>query len=106
MPIVFSAITPHPKKDPKATKTIEALKELEGELYMAKPDTIFIISPHSPISTESFSINLSSEFKNFETKQNYNCDIETISKIKEMSDLEFQNIPVNIINIISLIPKA
>ena len=97
MPLVFSAIAPHPKKNSKPQKTIDALKKLEGELYMAKPNTIFIISPHSPTSPKSFSINLSSDFNNSETKQNYHCDIETISKIKEMSDHEFQEIPVNVI---------
>ncbi|MFH1537045.1 MAG: AmmeMemoRadiSam system protein B [Patescibacteria group bacterium] len=106
MPLIFSAIAPHPPiiipeigkgEETRAQKTIDALKELEGELYMAKPDTIFIISPHSPISPDSFSLNLSTDFHNPETKLNFNCDVEMISKIKEMSNNEFQNIPVNII---------
>ena len=76
MPLVFSAITPHPpllipeigQENLKLIdKTVKALKELEEDLYHATPDTIIIISPHSELLSEAFTINHSPKLKaNFE----------------------------------------
>lgn len=112
MSLVFSAISPHPPiiipsigKDEtkKVEATIAAMKELEGSMYVTQPDVVFIISPHSLMTQESFSVNLANEFKSnlsefgYEEKEKkYKCEIELISKIKEEADK--QNIPVNILN--------
>lgn len=112
MSLIFTAFTPHPpiiipsigkKNTELVKKTTAALAELEGDLYVAQPEVIFIISPHSLITAEAFSINLASEFKSnlsefnaTEKEMTFKCDIELISQIKEHADqLE---IPVNIIN--------
>lgn len=112
MSLIFNAFVPHPpiiipsvgKKNTDQVKTtIAALAELEGDLYVSQPDVIFIISPHSLITPEAFSINLANEFKSnlsefnaTEKEMTFKCDIELISEIKEHADqLE---IPVNIIN--------
>lgn len=72
MSLVFAAITPHPPllipaigKDAmnRIKKTKEALEKLEEDLYLSHPDIIVIVSPHGPQFTDSFSINLSPEFK-------------------------------------------
>lgn len=71
MPIVFSAIVPHPPvlipeigKDHAKDLAIthDALKKIEQELYAAKPDCLVLISPHGTVMPESFSINLSPEY--------------------------------------------
>ncbi len=70
MPIVFAAITPHtPVLLPNAptdarerlAETMSALQKLEAELYAAKPQIIIIISPHTGIHTQAFTINASPE---------------------------------------------
>lgn len=43
-------------------QTAVALEKLEQELYLAKPNIILIISPHSSIFAESFSINAHNQF--------------------------------------------
>ena len=113
MSLVFTGVVPHPPllipdigKDnaEKVKKTRQALEEMEGDLYVLQPDTIFIISPHSPISPEAFSLNLATKFESkFEefgdpkTKCEVKCDIELISQIKEGADYSDTDLPVNII---------
>mgnify|MGYP000848260404 CR=1 FL=1 len=72
MPIVFAAITPHSpllvasvgKEAHTKTKiTGEALKTLEQELYLSKPHTLIVISPHTGIHTDSFSVNAHNAFR-------------------------------------------
>lgn len=97
--IVFSAITPHtPILIPAIGKenltrlkaTQQAMQKLEEDLYSSQPDSILIISPHGPIQTNVFTMNLGPEFiGNFEkfgdfaTKIHLTCDIELAYKIRE-----------------------
>lgn len=99
MPIVFSAITPHPpvlipaigKKNIKDLKnTTQAYRKLEENLYVQRVETIVIISPHGPVMPNSFTMNLSPEFIiNFEdfgdliTKLKLTGDIGLAYKIRE-----------------------
>ena len=86
MPIVFSAITPHPPvlipeigKDnlAKIKKTEEAMKKLEQDLYAAKPESILIISPHGQIFDDAFNINLSASYKaNFKDFGDFGLELE------------------------------
>ncbi len=112
MSLVFGAITPHPPllipaigKDniSKVEKTVKALKDLEGELYNMQPDTIIILSPHSPIAANTFSVNLApkfhghmEEFGDFDTKLEISCDTQLISSLKENTDSN--NIPLQTIS--------
>ena len=76
MSLVFAAITPHsPLLVPtvgkeqlaKAEKTKTALMALEQELYTTRPQVIIIISPHSGLFEDAFSVNAHTEFTaNFE----------------------------------------
>ena len=58
MPLVFTAICPHSPQlvlttdkaiSRKLSKTKKAIKQLEEELYSAKPDVVLIITPHGKI---------------------------------------------------------
>lgn len=100
MPLVFAAFTPHtPLLIPaigkeqleKLDKTKKALDRLEEELYIAKPQVIFIISPHSGLFENSFVINahpnfVSSfeEFGDLSTKQEWRGAPEISAKINHM----------------------
>lgn len=78
MPIVFAAIVPHsPVLVPnigkrhrrKLATTSAALRQLEGELYAAQPQTLAVVSPHGVIATNFFGVTsadrLSSNFSAF-----------------------------------------
>lgn len=98
--IVFTAFVPHPPiiipeigKDNfrYLEKTVESMKKLNEELYAAKPDSIIIISPHGPMQSEAFSLNMAPEFEiNFEdfgdlkTKIKIPGDIGLIHHYKEI----------------------
>ncbi len=69
--IVFAAIVPHsPLLMPSIGKehterlqaTLNAYTELEKQLYLAKVDTIVVISPHAPMYPDAFSGNLNDHF--------------------------------------------
>ena len=74
--LCFAAITPHPPvlipaigkdKITAVAKTKKALQTLEQELYLSKPQIIIIISPHSSLFPDSFSVNAHTHFNsNFE----------------------------------------
>lgn len=105
--LVFSAITPHPpilipnigkENLSQIKKTVEAMKILEQELYAAKPDVIFIISPHGQLIADAFSINLSpvykldfEEFGDFETKKDFKGSIMLVENIKVAAE---NNLPL------------
>lgn len=72
MSLVFAAITPHPpiliptigKEHIKSVKkTIDALIKLEEDLYAAKPQVIFLISPHGSLFPDAFSVNAHTSFE-------------------------------------------
>ena len=99
MPIVFSAITPHPpilipaigKENISQLKaTADSFLKLEQDLYASQAETIIIISPHGHLQEEAFTMNLRPEFKgNFKdfgdltTTFSLKGDIGLAHKIKE-----------------------
>lgn len=113
MPLIFSAVIPHSpatinptahESEAALSRTQQAILDLEGELYVMQPDTLFVISPHALISDQSFSINLASqficsyqEFGDADTSLKVNCDVELISKIREYADSTKGAPPVNVI---------
>ena len=71
MSLVFSAICPHPpvlipgigkKEVEKIEQTNKALKKLEQDLYIAKPQILIVISPHGSLFKDAFSVNAHPEF--------------------------------------------
>jgi len=101
MPLVFSAITPHPpllipsigkENIDKVQKTKEAMEQLEEDLYLSKPDTILIISPHGSHFKDAFTININpeyetdlSEFGDLATKLKFKGEMNLSSYIRETS---------------------
>jgi AmmeMemoRadiSam system protein B len=72
MSLVFAGISPHPPlllptigKDAlrKVEKTATALKRLEEDLYLAKPDVAIIISPHGKLLPDAFTVNFCDQFE-------------------------------------------
>ncbi|MDZ7611912.1 MAG: AmmeMemoRadiSam system protein B [Candidatus Moranbacteria bacterium] len=97
--LIFSAITPHPpiiipeigsEGDLRQVKgTMDAMKQLSGELKKEDPDTIIIVSPHALLHPEAFGINESDSLKGdmsqfgFEKKFLFDNDLELVEKIKK-----------------------
>lgn len=104
MPIVFSAIVPHPpiliptigKENINQLKaTSGSYLKLEHDLYASQAETIIIISPHGNSLEKAFVINLNHEFNcDFEefgdiaTKFNLDGDMALAHKIKEKTETE------------------
>ncbi len=99
MPLVFSAICPHPPllipnigRDNliKLKKTRLAVENLVQDFYAAKPETVIIISPHGQLLEHAFTINHSpvlqgnfTDFGDLETKVELKNDLGLAYKIKE-----------------------
>ncbi len=69
--IVSAAIVPHSplllpsigkEHREKLNATLQAFAEIEQALYLTKPDTLVVISPHAPMYPDAFNGNLSSRF--------------------------------------------
>lgn len=98
MSLVFAAITPH---SPSSLLAVEptnarlqsvqsALKDLEGELYVMQPDTLFVISPQAMMEPEAFSVNLAPDFNCIVPSYSQELpplklhgDVELVSKMRE-----------------------
>ncbi|MBU0598321.1 AmmeMemoRadiSam system protein B [Patescibacteria group bacterium] len=109
--LVFSAITPHPpiiipeigKQNLRfIEKTVKSMERLAEDIYAAKPDTIIIISPHGPMLSDAFAINMSPQFtisfKNFgdlSINLTINGDVGLIHHYKEIMETK---IPVVLAN--------
>lgn len=99
MPIVFSAIVPHPpilipgvgKDNVKQLKaTAQAYAKLEENLYASQAETIIIISPHGPLNEDSFTMNLNprftvgfGDFGDMATRLELKGDVGLAHKIRE-----------------------
>lgn len=97
MSLVFSASTPHAPLllsgvgaayQEVLQPTLSAFKELEGELYVMKPDVLFIFSPHLEIGKGYFPLNgapkVIAEFSAFgdqTTRYTFNTDMEQVSHL-------------------------
>lgn len=96
--IVFSALVPHSPlliptigkdHEKKLAKTLAAYASLQTHLVTAAPDTIVIISPHSPALTDAITINLHeqyagnlTEFGDLRTKPIFKSDLQLIDKLQ------------------------
>jgi MEMO1 family protein len=112
MPLVFSAISPHPpilipnigkEEIRKVEKTQEALEKLEQDLYISKPETLIILSSHASLFEDKFAINgspkLESDFEqfgDFATKDKWDGTPELVAKIDQLC-FE-QSIPARIVD--------
>jgi AmmeMemoRadiSam system protein B len=96
--ITFAAIVPHPPlllptigKDAvkKLAQTQKALEQLEQELYLARPDTLLIISPHGPVMPDAFVIDIAAQYQldfkevgDFQTTKTVRSDFLLIDRIQ------------------------
>lgn len=112
MSLVFAGIAPHPpllipnigrKTALKAEKTSEALKKIEEDLYVSKPELILVITPHGDVFPDSFSINIAHEYEtdlkdfgDLMTHKKYKGDMGFAGRIQ--SECEQENLPLNIIH--------
>lgn len=101
MSLVFAAITPHPpllipaigkEQIEKISATKKALERMEEEIYVCKPQIILIISPHSGLFHDSFTVNAHTHFEsNFEqfgdlsTKLRWKGAPDVAAKINQMA---------------------
>ena len=105
MSLVYAGIIPHSpllvpsigrEHHEQLSKTIGAIERIEKELYASFPETILIISPHGPVETEHFTLDLNKkyvcslkEFGDFDTSIDCGPDMQLINDLKELlEDLE------------------
>jgi aromatic ring-opening dioxygenase LigB subunit len=84
-------------------QTTKAMEALEQELYVAKPDTIIVISPHGKGLPDAVCLNLNdryvtnfAEFGDLVTKQTWRGDIVLADKIRE--DFKLKHLPLTLIS--------
>src|SRR3989338_5560864 len=110
MALVFAAITPHsPLLLPTIAKdkadlllpTRQAVLALEQELYLTKPDTLLIMTPHGEGLPDAVSINYSenyvadfSEFGDLVTSRKWRPDNLLIDRIRE--DFKTKQLPLTL----------
>lgn len=96
--IIFAAILPHApfllpsigkNQLAKLQKTQQAILQLEQMLYVTRPDTLCIISPHGPVDSTAFGINLSAdyrtsfkEFGDHQTSRQFRSEFMLIDRIQ------------------------
>jgi len=100
--LVFSSICPHPpllipnigqENIKQVRKTENAMKHLEELFYASRPEAVVIISPHSQIIPDAFSINIAEnfsldfeEFGDFATKMNFKSNTGFAHRLKERTE--------------------
>lgn len=99
MPVVFSAITPHPpiiippigkENLSRLDATSNSFNELSEILKASKAETVLVISPHGLVHSDSFTMNLNpkftcnfEDFGDFSTKHTWPGNIGLTYKIRE-----------------------
>jgi AmmeMemoRadiSam system protein B len=110
--LTFAAICPHPpllipnigqENIKQVIKTKTALEKLEEEFYASKPESVIIISPHSPMMPDAFCVNIAEQFSgNFQefgdlaTKLQFKSNLAFSHRLKER--LEDHRFPALLIN--------
>lgn len=113
MPLVFSAITPHPPlllpdvgKEQSALldATKQAMLQLEQDLYIAKPQIIIVISPHTGRFEDAFCVNAHTGFEatyetfgDMTTKDSWKGTPDFAAKIQHRANM-IEQIPVRLMS--------
>jgi len=111
MSLVFASIVPHPpllipnigkEEIKKVEDTKKAMEKLEEELYIAKPDVILVISPHTGLFSDAFTVNAHTnfisdfeQFGDFGTKVSWSGAEQVAATVGRMS--KDQHLPVQLI---------
>ena len=102
--IVFAGIAPHPpllipevggSRIEQVAESQRALRELSRRLIDSNPDTVVVVSPHSPLDPRAFTArpaaHLTGDFRQFQAPAvslTFPNDLETIDAIKQESAAE------------------
>lgn len=105
MALVFSALVPHPPQalptvggevTVKLEKTLSSYKQLEQDLYAAKPDILIIISPHGQVLPEAVTIHFAErfftdfqQFGDLKTKLSFAGDLGLAYLLRERCETSF-----------------
>lgn len=99
--ITFATICPHPPilipsiggdETARVQSTLRAMRRLGRELVEKDIETIVIVSPHGPVSTDAMSLNpgprLSGGFSDFQSdiSMTFECDTQLAARLKEAAD--------------------
>ncbi|MFH1426679.1 MAG: hypothetical protein ABIG66_04620 [Candidatus Kerfeldbacteria bacterium] len=123
MPLIFSAVVPnHPEiakelampGNVELSPTAQSIKELEGELYFMKPDTIVILTSHGSIVPDLINMNISGTvapkwpegMTDMPSDATYTCDVEFMASIKGKIDTKDLEVPLTIIAEPSVVPEV
>lgn len=110
--LTFASVCPHPpllipnigqENIKQVKKTKNAYLKLEELFYAAKPDSIVIISPHSPLVPDAFGVNVAEsftgsleEFGDFATKFHFKPNLAFSHRLKErLEDHQFPAVSLN-----------
>ncbi len=102
--IVFAGIAPHPpllipevgrSRIERVADSQKAMREFSRRLIAARPETVVVISPHSPLDPREFTARASAvirgDFREFQAPHvslSFNNDLEMISAIKQAAEDE------------------
>lgn len=108
MSLNFAAVVPHTpllipaigkEKIEHLQSTVTALRQLEQDMYLAKPDLVLIISPHGSLFDTAFTLNAHTqytsgfdEFGDFETKRTWKGTPDFAAKISHESHVKSLNV--------------
>lgn len=103
MSLIFAAVIPnHPKLADSLTlpkpesRTAEAMKELEGELYFMKPDTIVLLTSYGAQVPAAANINLANTISGAHGTS-FQTDVAFAAHLKEELDVKQKKLPITII---------
>lgn len=114
MPIVFSAIVPHSPllidrigktNRRKMVKTLRAYREIERLLYVSKPATLVVISPHADAVSSAFTISVSEKisadfelFGDFHPPQTWMSDLHLAQMLRAADEPRHRTAPVALVD--------
>jgi len=121
----FACITPHApiivpsvgkEEAVKVEKTVKAMEELAENLKKTNPQTLVIVSPHTPLLPEAFGLAVNknfsgdlSQFGDFETKLSFYLDeelAETIEKTAKKRGLPLQTFSLDFMDHGMVVPLS
>ncbi len=114
MPLVFTAITPNAPElaaevagdSGELSAIAKAMKELEGELYFMKPDTILLLTEHGAEVPELINATISGRMKSESGELAVTGDVELTTHLKGAIDTERHDVPMTIVAPSTLPPEV
>jgi len=102
MSLIFAGVVPnHPQladslvMDAPESRTVEAIKELEGELYFMKPDTIVLLTAYGAQVPAAANINIANTLTGSHAVS-FQTDVAFAAHLKEQLDVKQKKLPITI----------